>query len=92
MHTFLNILIKTSYENIYHLRSSRMDYISGAPIYQRNKAMYMKEQGWNVYYISTCHGKVYVKGLEQFIVATCTFLCKEAYVYPRNKQKDLFSI
>ena len=64
-------------------------YISGAPIYQRNKAMYMKEQGWNVYYISTCHGKVYVKGLEQFIVATCTFLCKEAYVYPRNKQKEL---
>ena len=64
-------------------------YISGAPIYQRNKAIYMKKNGWNVYYISTCHGKVYIKGLEQFIIMTCTFLCKKPYIYPKTKQKKL---
>lgn len=74
---------------VYIILGAAGGYISGAPIYQRNKAIYMENQGWNVYYISTCHGEIYIKGLEQFIIATCTFLCKRAYIYPRKKQKEL---
>ena len=47
-------------------------YISGGPIYQRNKALFLQQRGWSVYYISCCHGKIYISGLEDFIVETCT--------------------
>lgn len=43
-------------------------YISGAPIYHRNKALYMQESGWSVYYISVRDGKIFVSGLEKFII------------------------
>lgn len=64
-------------------------FISGGPIYQRNKAVYMKQQGWNVYYLSCCHGKVFVHGLEEFIVGVFTFLCKPAFCYPKKYQARL---
>lgn len=64
-------------------------YISGAPIYHRNKALYLRDRGWTVYYISCCGGHVYVRDLEQFIVATCSFLCQEAYMFSRYRQKKL---
>lgn len=64
-------------------------FISGGPIYQRNKAIFMKQQGWNVYYLSCCHGKVYIHGLQEFIVGVFTFLCKPAYRYPAKYQNRL---
>lgn len=64
-------------------------YISGGPIYQRNKAIFMKQQGWNVYYLSCCHGKVFVHGLQEFIVGVFTFICKPAFCYPKKYQSRL---
>ena len=64
-------------------------YISGAPIYHRNKALYLRDKGWTVYYISCCGGHVYVRDLEQFIVATCSFLCQEVYTFSKYRQKKL---
>ncbi len=64
-------------------------YISGAPIYHRNKAIYLQQQGWNVYYISCCRGEIYVRGLEKFVIGVYSFLCKEAYIFSRKKQKEL---
>lgn len=73
----------------YILLGAAGGYISGAPIYHRNKAMYMQQQGWNVYYISCCSGEIYVKGLEQFVIGVCSFLCMNAYIFPRKRQNEL---
>ena len=67
-------------------------YISGAPIYHRNKALYMRQQGWNVYYISCCSGEIYVKGLEQFVIGVYSFLCMDAYLFPRKRQDKLIDV
>lgn len=64
-------------------------YISGGPIYQRNKALFMRQQGWNVYYISCCHGKVYINGLDEFIIGVFTFIAKPAYLFPKKYQHKL---
>lgn len=64
-------------------------YISGAPIYHRNKALYMQSLGWNVFYISCCSGTIYVNCLEKFVVTTCSFLCRKAYLFPKKRQKIL---
>jgi len=64
-------------------------YISGGPIYHRNKALYMQSLGWNVFYITSCGGKILVDGLEKFIVAQCTFLCRPPYMLPKRKQKKM---
>ncbi len=66
-------------------------YISGGPIYQRNKALFLQQRGWSVYYISCCHGKIYISGLEDFIVETCTFLTKPAYLFPQKYQQILLN-
>lgn len=66
-------------------------YISGGPIYQRNKALFLQQRGWSVYYISCCHGKIYISGLEDFIVETCTFLTKPPYLFPPKKQQILLN-
>jgi len=64
-------------------------YISGGPIYQRNKALFMRQQGWDVYYISCCHGKVYIDGLDEFIIGVFTFIAKPAYLFPKKYQHKL---
>lgn len=64
-------------------------YISGAPIYHRNKALYMQSKGWTVYYISCCSGTIYVDGLEKFVIATCSFLCREASLFPKKRREAL---
>lgn len=61
-------------------------YISGAPIYYRNKAIYMKSKGWNVYCVSCRGGKVYVEGLEQFIIATLPRLTIKPYLLTPKQQ------
>lgn len=66
-------------------------YISGGPIYQRNKALFLQQRGWSVYYISCCHGKIYISGLEDFIVETCTFLTKPAYLFPQKYHQILLN-
>lgn len=67
-------------------------YISGGPIYQRNKAVFMEQQGWDVCYISCCHGKVYIDGLENFIVGVFTFIAKPAYLFPKRYQRKMLSL
>ena len=67
-------------------------YVSGGPIYQRNKAIFMKRHGWDVYYISCCHGKVYIEGLEDFIVGVFTFVAKPAYLFPKRYQRKLLAL
>lgn len=79
------------YKGTYILIGAAAGYISGGPIYHRNKAVYMHKKGWKVYYVSCSYGKVYVNGLEQFLVNPCTFITKFAYLYSgnkRNKQID----
>ena len=73
----------------YILLGAAGGYISGAPIYHRNKAQYMQQHGWNVFYISCCGGEIYVHGLEQFVIGVCSFLCKSAYIFPKTKQEEL---
>lgn len=76
----------------YILLGAAGGYISGAPIYHRNKALYMRQQGWNVYYISCCSGEIYVKGLEQFVIGVYSFLCMNAYLFPRKRQDKLIDV
>ncbi len=76
----------------YILLGAAGGYISGAPIYHRNKALYMRQQGWNVYYISCCSGEIYVKGLEQFVIGVYSFLCMDAYLFPRKRQDKLIDV
>lgn len=74
---------------IYILIGGAGGYVSGGVIYHRNKALFMKERGWVVHYISCCHGKVYVDGLETFIVGTFTFLVKNVFLYPERYRKKM---
>ena len=67
-------------------------YISGGPIYQCNKAIFMKQQGWDVYYVSCCHGKVYIDGLEEFVVGVFTFIARPAYLFPQKYQWNLLEL
>lgn len=76
-------------QKIYILIGGAGGYVSGGVIYHRNKALFMKERGWIVHYISCCHGKVYVDGLETFIVGTFTFLVKNAFLYPERYRKKM---
>lgn len=76
----------------YILLGAAGGYISGAPIYHRNKALYMRQQGWDVYYISCCSGEIYVKGLEQFVIGVYSFLCMNAYLFPRKRQDKLIDV
>lgn len=49
-------------------------YISGAPIYYRNKAICLKQNGWQVTVFSATNGKEYVSGLHDFTKAPFPFL------------------
>lgn len=80
-----------SYKGTYILIGAAAGYISGGNIYHRNKAIYMQKQGWQVYYISSCYGKIYINGLEQFLLPPCTFICKYAYLLPHKIQKNLIT-
>lgn len=64
-------------------------YISGAPIYYRNKALYMRSQGWNVYCVSCRGGKVYVDGLEQFIICTIPLVTQKPYLLSESQQQKV---
>lgn len=66
-------------------------YISGAPIYYRNKALYMKSKGWNVYCVSCRGGKAYIDGLEQFIVVTLPRLTVKPYLLSSKHQQRVIS-
>ena len=80
-----------SYKGTYILIGAAAGYISGGPIYHRNKAIYMQKQGWQVYYISCSYGKVYINGLEQFMISPCTFIYKYAYLLPTRVQNKLIN-
>lgn len=41
-------------------------YISGAPIYYRNKAIFLNSLGWDVRILSSNEGRVYIEGLSRF--------------------------
>ena len=64
-------------------------YISGAPIYYRNKALYMRSKGWNVYCVSCRGGKVYVDGLEQFVVGIFPEIVQKPYLLSRKRQQKI---
>ena len=64
-------------------------YISGAPIYYRNKALYMRSKGWNVYRVSCRGGKVYVDGLEQFVVGIFPEIVQKPYLLSRKRQQKI---
>ena len=64
-------------------------YISGGPIYQRNKAIYLQSKGWKVYYISCRKGHIYIKGLESFVITTCPLLSVSFYLFSKKKQKKI---
>ena len=64
-------------------------YISGAPIYYRNKALYMKSKGWNVYCVSCRGGKVYVDGLDQFIVGIFPEMVQKPYLLSRKRLRKI---
>lgn len=49
-------------------------YISGAPIYYRNKAIYLESQGWDVRIVASNTGRVYIEGLERFSIGAFDFL------------------
>lgn len=59
-------------------------YISGAPIYYRNKAIFFEDLGWKVLILATNEGHVYVEGLERFVVGTFAFLKEDPMVFPRR--------
>lgn len=79
------------YKGTYILIGAAAGYISGGNIYHRNKAIYVQKQGWQVFYISCCYGKIYINGLEQFLLPPCTFICKYAYLLPRRIQNNLIT-
>ncbi len=49
-------------------------YISGAPIYQRNKAKYLSRIGWNVVFLPLKHGTVYIKDADSYARGSFPFL------------------
>lgn len=87
----LSKLLKTRIDKLtrknYIIIGAMGGYISGAPIYYRNKALYMQSQGWNVYIVSCRSGKVYVDRLEQFIVGTVPELTRKAYCLSGSKRE-----
>lgn len=66
-------------------------YISGAPIYYRNKALFLEEDGWNVAILANRSGRVYIDGLERFAAGFFPFLRDDPASLPREvalKQVD----
>lgn len=59
-------------------------YISGAPIYYRNKATFLESLGWNVLILATNGGRVYIEGLERFAAGTFAFLKEDPTTFPRG--------
>lgn len=75
---------KTEYVGTYIIICDVAGYISGAPIYYRNKAIYLKEQGWRVVILASNGGEVYVDGLEQFVVGFFPFLWEDPASLPKS--------
>ena len=66
------------------------DYISGAPIYQRNKALFLSEKGWRVLVIPIKRGRVYIKDLSRFAVGSFPFLkCRPSDLRRRDLEECL---
>lgn len=59
-------------------------YISGAPIYYRNKALFLEEEGWNVAILANRKGRVYIDGLEDFAAGFFPFLRDDPASLPKE--------
>lgn len=59
-------------------------YISGAPIYYRNKALFLEKDGWNVAILANRNGRVYIDGLERFAAGFFPFLRMIQYRFRRK--------
>lgn len=56
-------------------------YISGGPIYCRNKAQYMHEQGWDVIIIPTRNAKSRIEGMNDFSTISFPFINSNPNVF-----------
>lgn len=59
-------------------------YISGAPIYYRNKALFLEKDGWNVAILANRNGHVYIDGLENFAAGFFPFLRDDPASLPKE--------
>lgn len=59
-------------------------YISGAPIYYRNKALFLEKDGWNVAILANRNGHVYIDGLEHFAAGFFPFLRDDPASLPKE--------
>ena len=64
-------------------------YISGAPIYYRNKIKYLKERGWTVYVFPIYDGKIYISGLEEYTDRAYPFLDSYINEYSKKERNKL---
>lgn len=68
------------------------DVVAGGPIYDRNKLLYMEQQGWNIVAIPTSKGKkVYIKGLEKFHGRYVPFIHDMPNDYTPKQRKKLIN-
>ena len=75
---------KVEYIGTYIIICDVAGYISGAPIYYRNKAIYLKEQGWHVSILASNDGEVYIDGLKQFVTGIFPFLWEDPASLPER--------
>ncbi|MGN0521683.1 MAG: hypothetical protein ACI4IQ_03490 [Eubacterium sp.] len=68
------------------------DYVSGGPIYDRNKITYLKERGWRIIVIPLNEGKVYIQGLEEYNKNSCPFLYDSPAEYTSRQRKKMLDI
>lgn len=66
------------------------DYISGAPIYQRNKAIHLEESGWKVVILPYKRGQVFIKDISRFANGSLPFLrCRPSDLRRRDLDRCL---
>ncbi len=65
------------------------DFVSGGPIYNRNKIMYLKERGWRVIVIPLNEGKIYIHGLEEYNKNSCGFLYDSPSEFTRKQREKI---
>lgn len=73
-------------QGTYVILADVFGYISGAPIYYRNKAICLRNNGWRVTILSSVDGKDYVSGVSEFAKAPFSFLREFPAIFTKSQR------
>lgn len=78
--------------NTYIIISAFTNYVSGAPIYHRNKLKFLENLGWRIVAVSVDPGEVYIDGLKKFSKISFPFIRKHPNEFPKKIRYELLEL